>query len=183
MVTDFIVLQIVVGIPTLFVIPQMHFNGFLPRVGQRVILRGFGPIARRSVGAREGFLQLIQQSVKIDRDNRGGTNGTELLRIIHPAGAEIPAGGGGRSEVSIDLRCRAVGVAFGGSDIFNPGFRAGRIPIVPVAVENAAVLQFDDALVLLPWLQCLNALHPVGVLFLQLRQVFFQRIVTFMLRQ
>ncbi|VDZ78536.1 Uncharacterised protein [Salmonella bongori] len=59
--TDSIALQVIVGIPAFFVIPQMPFNGFLARIGQRVIVRGFGLIACRSTGAGEGFLQFIQQ--------------------------------------------------------------------------------------------------------------------------
>lgn len=66
-------------------------------------------------------------------------NGIELLWIIYLVGVEILVGGGGRLEVLIDFCCWVVGVVFGGSDIFNSGFRVGCILIVLVVVENVVV--------------------------------------------
>ncbi len=80
---------------------------------------------------------MEHQGIEIDRDNRGGANGGELLRIVHPAGAEIPAGGGGGAQVAIDLGCRTIRVA-GGFDVVKRTRDAG-VVIVPVAVEQRAV--------------------------------------------
>ncbi len=167
LVTDFIVLQIVVGMySTLFCYSTDALSVLLPRAftSARVILRGLF-IARREL-ARARVFQLIQQSVKIDRDNRGGTNGTGAAADNQPAGAEIlPEAAGERAGVSRYLRCRAVKVAFGAGDIFNPDSGRGVYPDVLCSGQNATVFQrLDETRWFVAPLQCLNALHPVGVL-------------------
>ena len=175
--------QIVVGVPSLFIIPQIFLDGLLAGVSQRIVLRSASAVPGCLAGAGEGFLQMEHQGIEIDRDNRGGANGGELLRIIHPAGAEIPAGGGGGAQVAIDLGCRTIRVAFGGFDVVKPGLGARGVVIVPVAVEQRAVRHPHRPFVGAAGGQRVRSGHPVAILLLQLRLVGFQYLVAIVRRQ
>ncbi len=117
---------------------------------------------------------MEHQGIEIDRNNRGGANGGELLRIVHPAGAEIPAGSGGGAQVAIDLSGRTIRVASGGFDVVKPGLGARGVVIVPVAVEQRAIGHPHRPFVDAAGSQRVRPCHPVAILFLQLRLVGFQ---------
>ncbi len=162
----------------------MGFDRLLTLAGERFIAGGTRAVPCGFAGAREGFFHLEQQGVKIDRHDTGGADRAKLLRIIHPARAEIPAGRRARAQIAVDVSCRAIRVIFGGGYVIKPGFGTRRVAIVPVAVQHRAIFQFHHALVGIARRQIFAAFHPVGVLFLQLRQIFFQRLVAaFMARQ
>ncbi|MNZ87651.1 hypothetical protein D3C78_1065150 [compost metagenome] len=128
----------------------MVFHGFLTRRRQVFILAGRGSIARFLARFCQQFFHLEHQGVQVDGHNTGGTDRPELLRIVHPAGAKVPARRRRRSQIAIDLRRRTVRVIFSGGHVIKPGFRAGRIAVIPVAVQNRTIIQFYHTFIRLP---------------------------------
>ena len=176
LVTDLFGFQVVIGIPALFIIPQVALHRLLACARQAVIFAGRGAITRFLAGFCQQFFHLEHQGVQIHRHNAGGAYGAQLFRVVHPARTEVPAGSGRSTQIPVDLRRRSIGVVFGGSHIIHPRLRTRRITVVPVAVKNGSVIQFHHALISLARLECIDPLHPVGMLFLHLRTVLLQRL-------
>ena len=176
LITHLFGFQIVIRIPALFFVPQIALHRLLAIGRQTLVAAGGSAIAAILTGLRQQFFHLEHQGVQIHRHDAGGADRPQLLRIVHPAGAKVPARGGCGAQIAVDLGRRAAGVFFRGVDVIQPGFRAWRITIVPVAVKHGTIVQFDYPLAGLTRLEGIHPFHPVGVLFFHLRTVFFQRL-------
>ncbi len=92
LIAYFMAFQIVVGIPAFFVVPQVLFDPFLSGISEAIVLRRFGIITGSLAGEGDHFFHFVHQRIEIDRNDAGGAQSTQLIRIVHPAGAKIPAG-------------------------------------------------------------------------------------------
>ena len=154
----------------------MALDGLLTGGGQRLKPVCAGGVTALLACPRQQFFHSEHQGVEVHGHDAGRADGAKLFRIVHPAGAKVPSRGRGGTQVTVDLGGGSVRVTFGGIHIVKPGLRARGVAVIPVAVEDSAVVQLHHALVGLARLKGVNAVHPVGILFLHLRTVFLQRI-------
>ena len=113
-------LEIVIRVPALFIIPQVALDGFLTRRCQRLVFTCAGGVATLLACPRQQFFHLEHQGVQVHGDNAGGPDGAELLRIVHPARAKVPARGRSGTQITVDLGRRPVRVTFGGIHVVKP---------------------------------------------------------------
>ena len=120
-------------------------------------------------------LEAEQETVEVDRDDLGGVDRRHGARVREPAGAEVPAALGGGADVAEHLAARAPARARE-LGVLAVGLIAGRVAIVPVAIEDRAVGHRDHTAVRRARLERRGAFHPERVLAAQLRQVARQRL-------
>ena len=112
---------------------------------------------------------MEEQAVEIDRHQSGGVDGCERLAIGEPARAEVPSAFGGSTEIAVDFRRRPVRRA-SRFDILPIGLLAWAVAVIPIAVQERAIVQPHDTAMRLAGLKRVGALHPEGILFAQSRQ-------------
>ena len=75
LVTYFVALQIVIGIPAFFVVPQVLFDPFLSGISEAFILCSFGIIPGGLAGEGDHLFHFVHQRIEIDRNDAGGAQG------------------------------------------------------------------------------------------------------------
>jgi hypothetical protein len=132
---------------------------------RRAALVPGGPAARR-----DALLHRQHEAVEVDRHDIGGAHRGEHGRIAEPARAEIPSALRGCAQMALHHRRWPSFVRGRGSDIFGMGFVARCVPVVPIAVEQAAVRHPDDAFARAAGVDTGSASHPERMLAPQRRQ-------------
>src|SRR3546814_14930767 len=87
-----------------------------------------------------------------------------------PARAEIPAAGGPGAQVAVDLVRRSCRL-LRGDDVFAIRLLARRVAVIPVAIEQRAVVQPQTMAARLSETQFIGAFHPERIFLAALRQL------------
>ncbi len=92
--TDGGFLPVIIGIEALLIVPKIAVDRRLTFFRQPVKFLHRIVVFRHFIGASQRLLQMEHQRIQIDRNNSRGMDGGEIARLIKPARAEVPTGGG-----------------------------------------------------------------------------------------
>ena len=165
------------------IVPAVAQDGLMALLRPLLKKAGVFQVAGLRIGAGQGLLQVVEQAVEVDGDDVIGMDGVQVFLVGEPSAGEVPARFTGGADVPVYLFFVAAAL-FDGLYIIAVHFGAGVGAAIPVAVEEAAVLQAHHVLdggVAGGGL--LHAVHPELVLFFQLRQVLLVHLTAFLTGQ
>ena len=161
---------VIIAKTAVLIVPQIAVNRRPPILSLLAEGRFRLAIALQAGEVGDGRLQLEQEGVQVDGDKLRGADTGQSRDIPQPAAGVVPAGRGARPQVAVDFIGRPSGVS-GGLHVLAPRFIPRRVPVVPVAIEQGAIRHAHHVPIRLMRDQRLGAVHPEGMLHLQMIQI------------